>query len=135
MSIKVQVSYEQAVLALKKAVAEKGENYVYQRLSKANGVGHCVYFNADRSPSCLVGHVLADAGLEPLEYTSIANSTAISRLETLGVVEFADRDLNGRSRTLDLLLATQSRQDCSWPWGEAVKESLEYVQNRDRLGY
>ena len=129
MSFKVQVSYEQAVLALKKAVAELGEDYVYKRIRRANGVAYCVYFNKDSSPSCLVGHVLAEAGLEPLEFESNENGTAVTRLADIGVIEYADAQDGRHSKTEALLNNAQCFQDGGYPWGDSVEEAIKAAQS------
>lgn len=56
-------SQSQVTKALKKAVEAKGGGYVYPHArppySYENSFARCSYTNADGSPSCIVGHVVA----------------------------------------------------------------------------
>ena len=127
MTIPIRVSYEQAVLALKKAVEELGEDYVYKRIRRPNGKSYCAYYDQNKAPSCIVGHVLTEIGAEPFEFDSDENTSNISRLETIGIVKFDD-SINGLSKTATLLGVAQISQDTGAPWGYAVREATETAE-------
>ncbi len=61
------------VEALHRAVAEKGEDYVYPAASSGYRGGACVYSERNEAgeayPSCIVGHVIA--ALDPEEFQAI----------------------------------------------------------------
>lgn len=54
------LDYHETVELLNRAVAEKGDDYIDPTSHDFIG---CAYFNNDGSPSCIVGHVLAYAGI------------------------------------------------------------------------
>lgn len=116
----IHVTFEGAVLAMKKAVADKGEDYVYPRQPDLYCGNMCVYYNQDASPSCLVGHVLAEAGGRPFSYTDVTNKTAVVNLVASGVVSV------DRVETIDLLQEAQCLQDSSVAWGPAVAKATRH---------
>lgn len=88
---------------LARAVAEKGEDYVYPEEEK-DGVG-CHYFYEGR-PSCIIGHVLSYLGMTE----GPEGSGAIFALRRLGfspAEEYA-------------AVAAQESQDAGRTWGDAL---------------
>lgn len=126
--MKLRLTYENTVLALKNAVALKGEDYVYKVSANTRGPA-CVYFGRDKQPSCIVGHLLAEMGVEPFAFNSKTNSSSVTALMSKGVLEVDDLDANFRSRTLELLAMTQNKQDNGIPWGRALEEGIDYANS------
>lgn len=57
-----EIDVPQTLVLLQQVVAEKGADYVDPN-SDSTGLSVCEYFTPDGAPSCIVGHVLAKAGL------------------------------------------------------------------------
>lgn len=118
-----QITFEEALAGLEKAIAAKGPEYVYRPLlvDETEGRTACMYFEPDTgAPSCIVGHVLADHGFT-LESVGAANSE-----ETVKSLS-ARRILSLDERTETLLWQAQSRQDSGITWGEAVEHAKATV--------
>jgi hypothetical protein len=101
------------------AVALKGEDYVYPRRETSEdeiGWGGCDYIR-DGQPSCIVGHVLVAAGVDP---------TALSLEEGQSAWTVTARLLpewgTDIQRALD---SAQSAQDQGMTWGEALEAFKE----------
>lgn len=108
----MRITYEDVVLGFKRAVEAKGEDYVYDGVS-----GACSYFEpVDQTPSCLVGHVLADLGYtaEDLVGYNYSNVTDLVRERVLEV---------DRNETLVMLRRAQNLQDTGSTWGVAVERA------------
>ncbi len=103
---------------LDEAVAEFGEDYVYSQ----GDYGSCDYVR-DGAPSCLVGQVLAKAGV-PLERLKeadqgqhgggVAANDLIVGLGEEGVLSYD-------SQVIRLLFEAQYRQDSGYTWGASVQ--------------
>ena len=81
--------------------------------------GGCYYFNADGTPSCIIGHALAKCGVEPFEFDDFKNyeSVASHILDTLGVYD----------KTVRLAALTAQRvQDDGGSW-KMAGSSFEHV--------
>jgi hypothetical protein len=130
------LTYEDAVLGLKKALAVKGEDYVYERpkfpLNDGLTIEACAYFTAEGQPSCIVGHVMADLGHTINDLDQIASSydgtfntgaTASTAMDYLGY------ELDEKTRCL--LSVAQDYQDSGHRWGEAVEVAVEYASHVD----
>lgn len=108
----IEITYEQALAALKRAVEERGRDYVYPERD-----GACVYFGPDGKPSCGVGLALSYHGLT-LEKVGPCNESADpGTLREDGVISADDE-------TVTLLTAFQSRQDQGMSWGPCLDETL-----------
>jgi len=110
------ITVEQAREGLRKALEEKGEDYIYP--NALNGE-NCVYADSDGDPSCLVGHAIyyidreafnALAEEEREEMDRIGDALPITSVRS---VKFEPAALKG-------LAEAQDRQDTKRPWGEAV---------------
>lgn len=106
---------------MEEAVALKGEDYVYEMpRNKEGDVIGCSYIHNDQ-PSCIVGHVLVAAGVDPDQLHQHEGVAA----ENLTIrVQLWDTDYT-MSRALN---AAQEAQDSGETWGEALrvfKEELE----------
>ena len=121
----------ETLAALKEAVAERGENYVYEAdplsLSEA-----CSYSTVAGAPSCIVGEVLAR--LTPDIFKSIHEYEWFS--EEDGKFDLHEQNINIRMKIGDhyiempfrddaitLLYHAQSAQDIGARWGDAVVQA------------
>lgn len=97
------ITYDEMKAALERAVAERGEGYVYP----GNGGGGCSYYKPDGSPDCLIG--LAVSYIRPdvrLQWGTYAEEA---------LFDIAD------SRAVRLAHIAQHQQDTRAPWGHALK--------------
>lgn len=110
----IELTTDSVISVLDELVQEAGEDFVYR--------GVCKYVKNDE-PSCLVGKVLAKAGV-PLERLEAADraewgggqsaDVLLNNLRAEGVVNFEGDDV------AVLLQAAQSRQDNRNTWAKAV---------------
>lgn len=105
------ITYDEMKAALERAVAERGEGYVYE--APDPGLG-CVYRDAEDKPSCIVG--LAMSYLRP--DLRLRERTALEVLE--GIAE---------PRAIVLAHAVQVAQDAQYTWGAALAYGLEHVES------
>lgn len=132
----VTLNFDEAVTLAKRAIAEKGEDYVYSRTSLL----FCNNFNEeDGSPSCIVGHILSykgmawgalrnrqDAHNEQAGngvFQAIYNSAGVSTLVNDEVIALDS------SKTEDFLSELQNLQDNGAPWGKALNAALAEVED------
>lgn len=103
--------------ALKKALEDRGEGYVYPESEKVSGV--CMYATADGAPSCIVGYVLNE--LDPEKFAEVAkwerkkvtgDTTVDDAWRELGLDLYRDQ--------VEALEAAQIAQDNGKPWGQAA---------------
>lgn len=111
------INAQQALQMLREAVAAKGADYVYREQDRDDGgFVQCVYFEGDGSPSCIVGHVLAQLGKREQDLRFEGSSTP----NTVGIesvlVDGVELDMGARR----VLGAAQRKQDGGATWGAAV---------------
>jgi alkylhydroperoxidase/carboxymuconolactone decarboxylase family protein YurZ len=131
------LSYEDAVLGLKKALAVKGEDYVYERptfeLNDGITINACAYFTPEGQPSCIVGHVMADLGhtIDDLaETVTMAGDHTFNTGSTAGMVmDYLGYEIDEKTRSL--LSIAQDYQDSGNPWGHAVETAIEFASHVD----
>jgi hypothetical protein len=122
----IELSYDDAVMYLEKALAERGEDYVYptqvelDRNPMIDGDDDvtCFYFNHfTGQPSCIIGHVLHFLGVKHQELLAS---------EGLGIHTIINdrRVLTADQRTITLLRRAQAHQDIRKTWGDSVKFAL-----------
>ena len=97
---------------MEEAVALKGEDYVYEKRYTASGWDACDYLR-DGQPSCIVGHVLVAAGIEPTLLGEHEGSSAWSVVPQVAPENW-DQGIT------DALDAAQKRQDDGLTWGDAL---------------
>lgn len=124
---KVTITFETAVAALERAVKLKGEDYTYTAPLDGVGLPHCVYFDRDGSPSCIVGYVLVELGMTPFAFSNDLNRGGVCTLRNKEIIDFADVDEHGGSRTQLLLAEAQELQDEAEEWGTVVRHAKAYV--------
>ncbi len=105
---------EQFTAAFDKAVAMRGEDYIYRRPTQAEGGnGMCVYSTRDGEPSCLIGLALwiLDQELGTHNMPSFNDCiNAYSLLEGHGLTSKRVATAAGNA---------QATQDATYTWGEA----------------
>lgn len=145
----ILITVDSAVRALKDAVAEKGEQFVYE---KEEGLAYCAYIHgvgieydsdnyaeeptltSESTPGCMVGNALVRLGVPMEEFLPFNDSDdangALQHLRHRGVIRFEDYNAE-----LDIKIAytkAQSLQDQKYPWGEALQGGLDTL--KDRIG-
>lgn len=116
----VQITRENFTAAMRAAVAERGEDFVYpaegSELAKQgwrSGEGTCVYVLPDGTPACLIGLALYKIDPDLLTYVDFPAQSASRVMNRAGV----------RDRVLLLAADTaQNEQDEGASWGESLKE-------------
>lgn len=104
------ITVDELMPALERAVALKGEEFVYQG-------ANCRYFRSGE-PSCIIGHVIAD--IRPSwvdDFAEADSSYEDSQVEAPGL-----RD-RFTPEALVAARAAQRLQDCRNPWGEALEQA------------
>lgn len=121
------ITFQQMLDGLKKAVAERGEDFVYPEEWKKpdeTGMPMCQYRNDDGTPSCIAGVVLTD--LLP-ELPLIEGNTVKMILDEAvedGIVEFDS------SLAVHLLWDAQVAQDEGATWGDALADATRHCESR-----
>jgi uncharacterized protein with LGFP repeats len=128
---KPKLSYEDAVLFLEKAVADRGADYVYphQLLSPSTGQQNgdeeetgCVYFDHETNqPSCIIGHVFSYMGIAALDVRGYEGQTVQVLAGSESRLGLFDAD----ETTVGLLARAQSFQDTRHSWGESLRYALD----------
>lgn len=104
-----------ALELLRKAVADKGEEYVYPHANSG-----CVNVEYDDDieeyyPSCIVGHALYHAGIDPAVIAEAgADEASVEELSYYGIAEFSEDAEN-------VMSMAQLLQDRGFLWGVALK--------------
>ena len=112
---------EKARELLARAVAEKGEDYVYEWQEGAYTYA-CMYFHGDQ-PGCIIGHLLAYQGVKP-EDLGDYNTWDVGTLaeQDLDVGTLAEQGLiDAPLPVVKALAKAQLAQDDGATWGEALK--------------
>lgn len=109
---------DQAKMLLKRAVEERGADFVYRTLPDVDAKP-CVYFDPETEcPACLIGHVLSYKGLSYADIGAYNHGTGVAALREAGIIR-TDTD------TAELLSIAQQKQDAGWAWGKAVQYALD----------
>lgn len=108
-----QIDAQRALDLLEKAVAERGEEYVYQPVwFPGRSELSCVYVDQDEQPSCIVGMALTLHGI-PAETLARVNDFAADCLPTEWVT----------TEAAYILRHAQRLQDRGLAWGAAVRNA------------
>lgn len=132
-----RIDTAEALALLERAVAEKGEDYIYPQLAKVAGKfiygpddyhsdnGVCVYQTRyTRQPACIVGHALHYRGL-------LQNVVDAGRNEGCGPHILADKLGLFTGDAADFLSEVQGAQDGGKTWGAALRVGLAYLADRE----
>lgn len=108
------IDKDEAIRLLRKEVANKGANFIYQRLEEGT---ICAYFEGD-NPSCIVGHALA--GTEWQERINVAS------YNTVGIETVRDAFPDMMDLSAERIFAVaQGYQDEGLTWGRALERAEE----------
>jgi hypothetical protein len=111
------ITVEQAREGLRKALEEKGEDYVYPHALTGE---NCVYAEPDGSPSCLVGHAIYYIDREA--FNALAAEEAEHWDEEMdGLPITSVRSIDIDKSALRALAEAQDIQDTKGTWGAAFK--------------
>lgn len=119
------ITVAQAREGLVKAIAEKGEDYLYEKYVDENGYSMCKYVvqdaKGDDCPSCIVGYAIncIDPALFAILAVEEAENGGMSALE-IHAVDF-------ESSAKWALQAAQTVQDGCGTWGEALEAFDKYL--------
>jgi hypothetical protein len=129
----VTITKEQALDSIRRAVAEKGEGYVYIERPEHGPDGYR-YLNPDGTPSCIIGHVLHDAGLTDVKMFEAEHRNPLGVPVTLNETKFhealrsdnVDLGIIINTRTAEALSSLQRDQDGGSPWGSILRRAEAY---------
>lgn len=130
MSDVIEIGKEQAIALLKRAVEEKGEDFVYA--PNANSTDKSCTYEAGGQPSCIVGYALSYVGVPVEKLAALDNAddthqifaTGIKFLSEDGVLEeIAGVTLTPQAQ--DILTKAQAYQDDGESWGGSVRAAEE----------
>jgi hypothetical protein len=110
------LTLEQVVADLRQIAHDQPDHVCPYLGSETDRTMTCAYF-AEGQPSCIVGHILARHGITQDDLGPLNHGADVSDLV---MNEIIDIDL----WTEDLLLVAQQEQDAGSPWGRAVQEAL-----------
>lgn len=122
----VTLDYSEAFKLAQRAVADKGEDYVYDTYC-----GHCVNFEETGAPSCIVGHILSYKGMTLAALRSFQEQRAEVELNynTSGIYTLADVGAVKLTRkAYEFLRRLQTKQDIGAPWGIALRLAAERAE-------
>jgi hypothetical protein len=110
---------------LDRAVAKKSSEYIYEKPERWDA---CVYFQEDHTPSCLIGFVLADLGVDPKIKMFASEGEFAHNMEQFGdddLMSYLRKEfgLEFSDRAEELLELAQELQDEGTSWGN-VAESI-----------
>lgn len=115
---------EQINAALKKALEDRGEDYVYPDDEKHNG--GCMYATENGTPSCIVGYVLNE--LDPEKFAEVARWERDEDTADTAVGDaYLAVGLDLHRDQVDALEAAQVKQDQGLPWGRAAVEYMRHL--------
>lgn len=106
-----------AIALVRDAIAEKGEDYVYQKVNNT-----CVY-SVNGEPSCLVGEVLIRHGVEANWFDETSSNSEPA--EDVARMAGADYDFEAPFSTRAFLSNIQASQDEGISWGDALRMALK----------
>ncbi len=128
------ITYQDALAALRAAVAEKGEDYVYEKVGADDGINSCVYKTENNEPSCIVGNALVRLGV-PIRSLPSPRGLQTNAKALLGYTAYYSRPaLRGVRATVfaaNLFDSVQVLQDEGMPWGEAVEQGALEIPDGD----
>lgn len=118
-----------------RAITERGSGYVYPRVGIRNG--GCVYveqvYEGGLHPSCIIGVMLFNAGLLPMETfyrDTTLNASRIGFLLTSAGGGNALGDAMFTRKAIRFMSILQSRQDQGKTWGDALAGAMEAIENQ-----
>lgn len=130
------IDYDEAVALLKRAVEEKGADYVYP----ISASGSCEYVRVGEA-SCIVGHVINYVSPEALAVIGVLENhnrswpvadMQVERIENLyrelSREAYETLPVKFTRKATEFLGEAQSRQDAGYSWGETLARALTHVE-------
>jgi hypothetical protein len=99
---------EGTIKALEAVISAKGADYVYEQID-----GSCRYLDDNGNPSCIIGHILVNAGADTDAISSFEGAAARSMFQHLGI--------NSTWKLDTLITNVQAKQDAGYSWGYALE--------------
>jgi len=129
--MKIEIDSEKALALLKRAVEERGADYVDPN---AGGEIPCTYAYPDDSgvihPSCIVGHALYYAGVRDETLRDVADVGDASELRGWFTEQYRegiiDEEVEITPSAATLFLVAQRKQDLGRTWGEALNDAQRH---------
>jgi hypothetical protein len=109
------IDRDRAVELLRQQVEKVGADHVY-------GSRVCVYFNDDGCPSCIVGHVLADLGVQLGQVHELASGADMGNGIAINAVRVEGVEMTEGARTV--FAVAQRLQDNGETWGDALEGAV-----------
>ena len=123
------ITFDQMLEAIKRAVAERGEDFVYPddwRVKDHPAFPNtCVYFNDDGSRSCIIGMAMGyiDPKFPLTEFKAIGEN--FEAATKTGILEIEEDAAN-------LATIVQDEQDSNVPWGLALENAMMHFDYRTK---
>lgn len=113
----IELSITQAQTLVNELITEYGDGFVYKQIN-----GGCVYTYGGE-PSCLVGQVMARAGLDPMDLETLLrdNYREGDYFHTINQFLAEHNIFMASSEAEEFLGALQQYQDEGVSWGEALR--------------
>lgn len=123
----IHITKTKALRLLREAVAKRGADYVYKKPGAT-----CKYVVKGDQPSCMVGEVLLEAGLDP----KVLYRTPLNKLSINSLVDELDPDVIQVDDAARVLLnEAQVFQDIGSTWGEALREARAKARHFAEYGW
>lgn len=122
-----EYSYDEILGFLRAAIAERGEDFVYEPRHRPDGATGC-YYHWEGEADCGIGKMLHDhlsVPLDTLQKMDDASSGGIS--EQYGLLLQCGIAFDRRAKIL--MQHFQGNQDDGVPWGYALTEAVEAVEH------
>lgn len=120
----LHLTYDDAILALQRAVMDKGENHRFEPEDPDNPNTYWYFNPASGECGCIVGQALSYFGITKETLGEYNQGTGFGSL-----LRVTPRVVTCDPEAKTLLQATQDEQDSGATWGEAVNHAVEYVDN------
>lgn len=127
----ITINQAEAVDYLYRAVLDRGEDHFVDD-EDSGGIKRCRYFNTNHTPQCIVGHVLADLGVDPnVLIEAGVNGVAVW---DIGDVLRKDCEIDLEPGAIGALSVAQASQDRGLSWGLALQKARAYVHGEHPSG-
>ncbi len=113
-----KINYESMLAALRAAVEERGENYVYPQRGEQD---NCFYVWEDK-PDCIAGTALHSLGMS-LDSLRLNEGIAVDGI----AIRINGEVASMTEKASFLVRRVQQFQDKGRSWGEALAEGLDYI--------
>lgn len=133
--MEINITPEEALSLLERAVAEKGDGYVYEKVSVGcdgyceadcteDHGGNCVYFDDQGEPSCILGHAFSYLGMTADDFRRV-NREAVLDTATFQFSNVLARNIFSAAQRAQDGFGALDPVDDPKPWGEALVAAKE----------